>query len=170
MIDHTEALSGHERLAAVAAYDLDSPQLRERLDALATRTARALGQPVGLVNIVLDTAKVIAGSTPLPGWIDTVRGTPVEWSFCATTVVTDAPYVVADARTDAVQHDNPLVAVEGVASYAGVPLRTRDGHVLGAHCVLGLQPHAFTAEELALLESAAEEATAVLEEHRLPGR
>ena len=168
MIDHSAALADPARLAALAAYDLDDPRLRTRLDALAARTAEAVGAPVGLVSLVLDSAQHLAGSSGLSGWMAEAGGTPVEWSFCANAVVEDRPYVVQDARTDPLQHDNPLVTEDGVASYAGVPLRTPEGHVLGAQCVLGTSPAETGPEELAVLEAAAAEAIAILEEHRLP--
>ena len=168
MIDHSLALSDPALLEALAAYDLDDPRLRARLDALAARTAARLGRPIALVSVVLDSAQVLAGQAGLDGWLAEVRGTPVEWSFCANAVVGGRPYVVADAVRDAVQHDNPLVTEDGVASYAGVPLRTSEGHVLGAHCVLGTSPAEAGPAELAVLEAAAAEAVAILEEHRLP--
>ncbi|WP_432570976.1 GAF domain-containing protein [Kineococcus sp. SYSU DK005] len=168
MIDHTSTLADFDRLAAVAGYDLDDPDLRRRLDELSVRTATALGQPVSMVSLVLDTAHLVAGSTPLPGWGADVEGVPVEWSFCANAVVTSAPYVVADAARDPLQHDNPLVTLDGVACYAGVPLVTPEGHTVGAHCVFGAVPHEFTTAEIDHLRTAAAEAVAVLEEHRLP--
>ena len=166
MIDHSAALATPARLAALAAYDLDDPRLRTRLDELAARTAAALGQPIALTSLVLDSAQVIAGVAGVDGWIAQVRGTPVEWSFCANAVVSGQPYVVEDATHDAIQHDNPLVTIDGFASYAGVPLRTPEGHVVGAQCVLGTAPHRFTPQEVAVLEAAAAEAVAILEEHR----
>ena len=168
MIDHTNTLADFDRLAAVAGYDLDDPDLRRRLDELSMRTAAALGQPISMVSLILDTAHLVAGSTPLPGWGADVEGVPVEWSFCANAVVTSAPYVVGDAARDRLQYDNPLVTLDGVACYAGVPLITPEGHAIGAHCVLGPVPHEFTATEIAHLRAAAAEAVVVLEEHRLP--
>ena len=167
-IDDEAVLTASDRLAALAAYDLDDPRLRRRLDALAQRTAAELGQPVGLVTLVLDGAQILAGATGVPDWLEKIRGTPVEWSFCANTVVSGEPYLVADAATDPVQRDNPLVTADGVASYAGYPLTTADGHVLGAQCVIGSDPHDFTPADVEVLRAAAAEAVAVLEEHRLP--
>ena len=168
MIDHTDALADPARLAALTAYDLSSPELRRRLDELAARTAAALGQPIALTSLVMDCAQTLPGASGLQGWLAQVRGTPVEWSFCANAVVSGQPYVVPDTAGDALQHDNPLVTLDGIASYAGVPLRDADGHVLGAQCVLGTAPHEFTDQEIAVLEAAAAEAVAILGEHRSP--
>ncbi len=165
-MDEVEVLTDRARLTAVAAWDGEHPGLKRRLDEVAARTAARLGFPLSLVSLVLDSAVVFAGSHGLVGWIAEVGALPVEWSFCSTTVVTDAPYVVGDATVDPVHRDNPVVTEEGARSYAGVPLRTPDGRVVGAHCVIGVDPHEFTAEEIAELESAAAELVTIFEEHR----
>ena len=166
MNDTATVLAQRDRLAAIAEIDLDAPELRRRLDELAARTAGALGLPIGLVSIVVDSAQMLAGSSGVTGWIAEAGGTPVEWSFCANAVVRRAPYVVQDAANDELQHDNPLVTVDGFASYAGAPLLAPGGHVLGAQCVLGLEPRAFGPEDVRLLETSAAEAVAILEEYR----
>ncbi|GAB7189713.1 hypothetical protein NUM3379_04190 [Kineococcus sp. NUM-3379] len=155
------------RLATQAMYDLDNPVLRQRLDELSARTAAALERPVGLTTLVLDGAQVVAGSCGVTGWIAEAGGTPAEWSFCAHAVSSGEPYVVPDARHDPVQRENPLVTVDGFASYAGAPLATADGHVIGAHCVLDLRPHELDERELGVLRRNAAEAVAILEDFRL---
>ena len=74
-----------------------------------------------------------------------------------------------DTAHDALQHDDPLVSADGVASYAGVPLTTPEGLVIGAHCVLGISAHDFDETGIALLEVAADEAVGILEEYRRRG-
>ena len=155
------------RLATQALYDLDNPVLRQRLDELSARTAAALERPVGLTTLVLDGAQVVAGSCGVSGWIAEAGGTPAEWSFCAHAVSSGEPYDVPDARYDPVQRENPLVTVDGFASYAGAPLATADGHVIGAHCVLDLRPHELDERELTVLRRNAAEAVAILEDFRL---
>ena len=66
------------------------------------------------------------------------------------------PWVVEDARFDPRTLANPLVAEGfGLQFYAGVPLRTRDGHNLGTLCVLDFEPRLATEEELATLSDLA---------------
>ena len=155
------------RMRVLAGLDLDNPVLRRELDAITERTAGRLGLPISLVSFVLDTAQLLGGSYGLDGWIAAVRGVPVEWSFCANAVASGRPYVVPDATTDAQQAGNPLVTVDGVRSYAGVPL-VLDGQVLGAHCIIGADAHIFTDADLAELRDRAEEITALLKNYRLP--
>ncbi|MEV4279989.1 GAF domain-containing protein [Actinoplanes xinjiangensis] len=153
------------RYAVLADIDLDDPELRHRLDAIAERTAQRLGQPIGLVSMVLNTAQVFPGSYGLQGWLAEMAGTPIEWSFCVNAVTSGAPYVVPDATTDIKQADNPLVTIDRVRSYAGVPIIV-DGAILGAHCVLGPDPRAFTPADLDELRRGADEISALLQAYR----
>ena len=160
-------IDNYDRLAVLGRIDLDNPELRDRLDAITERTAARLGQPVGLVSMVLDTAQLFLGSHGLGGWLADVNGTPVEWSFCADVVTTGAPYVVPDAEADARQKTNPLVTSDGVRTYAGAPIVV-DGMVLGAHCVIGFQAREFTEEDLNVLRAGAEEVAALLTRYPFP--
>jgi GAF domain-containing protein len=155
----------HRRLSVLAGVDIDNPVLRAQLDAVSARTAARLGQPVSLVTMVLDGAQFFAGSFGLEGWLADVGGTPAEWSFCVNAVRSGEAYVVSDARVDALHAANPLVRVDGVRSYAGVPI-VMDGEVLGAHCVLGYAPSDFSAVDLDVLRAGADEIVALLDAHR----
>jgi GAF domain-containing protein len=155
------------RLTVLARIDLDNAELRERLDAITQRTAARLGQPVGLVSMVLDSTQMFVGSHGLEGWLSDVGGTPVEWSFCSTVVDTGEAYVVPDAEADPRQEGNPLVEFDGVRSYAGAPVVV-DGAVLGAHCVFGFEAHTFTDDDMAELEAGAEEIAALLRTYSAP--
>ena len=166
--DNPSPLLDRRRLGALAGYDWDHPDLRRGVDAISQRTATRLGLPVGMANIVLDTAQFTVGSHGVTGWIAEAGGTPVEWSFCAQTVMTSHPYVVANASVDPVQRHNPLVTIDGFTSYAGVPLIDHDGHVFGAHCVLGTSTHTFCDADLAELCDAAAEIMALAQRYRLP--
>jgi GAF domain-containing protein len=159
----TDPVVDPERLEEIASFDLFSAQATVRLDAFADSLAAEFGLPVALVTVVLDTAQVMVGSHGLYGWSAEVRGTPVEWSFCAEVVRRHGPYVLPDAAADAVQSTNPLVTQDGVACYAGAPLITSNGHVLGSCCVLGGAPREFTADELATLVRMADELVVQLE-------
>ncbi|WP_432547174.1 GAF domain-containing protein [Kineococcus sp. SYSU DK004] len=169
-MDEAGVLTDRARLTAVAAWDGEHPELKRRLDEVATRTAERLGFPISLVSLVLDSSVLFAGSHGLVGWIAEVGALPAEWSFCTTTVVEDSVHVVQDAGTHPRHRDKPTVTEEGGArAYAGVPLRTPEGQVVGAHCVIGVEPHDFGPGEIAELERAAAEIVAVFEEHRSRG-
>jgi len=160
-----DELSDYERLSRIAEIDLLNPELVARLDEISRRTMSRLGREASYVSIVLDSAQMILSSAGLSGWICHAGGTPVEWSFCGQTVALARTYVVPDATVDDVHKDSPLVTTDGTRSYAGVPLMTADGYVLGAHCVIDSNPHVFTDAEIVELQSAAEEIAAILAEY-----
>ncbi|MFG1924257.1 GAF domain-containing protein [Cryptosporangium sp. NPDC048952] len=158
------ALASFDRLSAIAKYDLTNPDLVEELDAIAANTAEQLRQPIALTNLLLDTAAVVRGSYGLEGYGDAAN-VPIEWSFCVKAVRSGNPQVVPDMCRDPDEHDNPLVVHQGVRSYAGVPLSTPDGQVIGTHCVIGREPREFTDVELATLSTAAAEVLTTLERY-----
>jgi GAF domain-containing protein len=163
----TDAVEDIDRLIELSSYDVSSPEVRTALDEFAHTAAERLGMPIGLVTIVLDSAMYFAGRFGLSGWLNEADGTPVEWSFCASAVRSGQPYVVEDASIDEVQADNPLVVCDGVRSYAGAPLKTANGQVLGACCVVGVTPHHFEPGEIGVLEELAAQVIAILEQHKL---
>jgi GAF domain-containing protein len=161
-----DPISDTARLADIGSYDLESPEVRSRLDELARRAAERFDLPIGMVSIVLDSAQYFAGSHGLSGWMAESGGMPVEWSFCAEVVRTESSYVVGDATLDQLQHDNPVVTHDGVRCYAGVPLTSPGGHVLGSYCLVGLEPHEFSDEDITALKAMAIDVVNEIASHR----
>jgi len=152
-----------DRMAEIDRLDVFSGASRQQLDRAAQKAAERLGTSVGLVSIVLDGAQQFAGSHGLTGWMERSGGTPVEWSFCATMVRTAQPYLVPDTSTDVIQRYNPLVAHDGVGSYAGAPLITSKGEVLGSCCVISSEAREYSEQDVAMLQTLADEIVAELE-------
>ena len=164
----TDAVLDRSRLMEIGSYDVMSAPVRSALDELARTAAERLGSPIGMVTIVMDSAQFLAGTHGVQGWMAEAGGTPVEWSFCANVVRSGEPYVVEDASTDPVQRHNPLVTLDGLRHYAGAPVVTASGSVLGAMCVAGGTPRRFTSGEVAVLVELA--AAAAAEIARFPYR
>lgn len=161
-IHRPQALADPARIRTLAGIDFDNPALRSALDRVAERTAHCTGMPISLIALVLDTALLIVGSTGLDGsWIGTVGGVPVEWSFCADTVTTGLPYILPDTSSSP-HAGSPLVTIDGFASAAGVPI-TLAGHTVGAHCIIGVAVHPFTAADLNQLFTASAQITSLLQ-------
>ena len=155
------------RLAEIAELGLLSTEVDPILQDVASRAARMLALPVSLVSVVLDEALHVAGSHGIDGlWLGETRGHPVEWSFCKTSVATREPFVVENATVHAEHRHNPLVVQDGVRCYAGVPLVSSRGFVLGNLCVVGMEERTFTESELASLHALAAEAVRRIEERR----
>lgn len=163
-----DPLRDEARLQEIADLDLLSPDVDPILQDVAAEAASRLGLPVSLVSVVLDEALHVAGFHGPDGlWLAATRGHPVEWSFCATSVRTRAEFVVEDAETHPEHRANPLVTLDGVRCYAGVPLVSSRGHVLGNLCVVGLEQRTFSEQELGVLRGLAAEAVRRIERRRI---
>jgi GAF domain-containing protein len=162
-----DPLFDEQRLQEIHDLDLLSPDVDPILQDVAAAAAARLGLPVSLISVVLDEALHVAGMHGPEGlWLAETRGHPVEWSFCATSVRTRDAFVVEDAETHPDHHDNPLVTQDGVRCYAGVPLISSRGFVLGNLCVVGLEQRSFSDGDVAVLRGLASEAVRRIEARR----
>ncbi|MDP9779064.1 diguanylate cyclase (GGDEF)-like protein [Nakamurella flavida] len=132
-----------QRLAAVYRYEiLDSPRAAtfDRITALAARVFRV---PVAAISMVDADRVWFASCDGMP-----VTQTPREPGLCATTILSPVPRVVPDLRVDEDARDNSLVTSGAVRFYAGAPLRTADGHNIGALCLLDTEPRTLDAADV----------------------
>jgi GAF domain-containing protein len=162
-----DPLYDEARLQEIFDLDLLSPDVDPILKDVAAEAARRLGLPVSMISVVLDEALHVAAFQGPDGlWLDETRGHPVEWSFCATSVRTRDPFVVENAETHPEHRANPLVTQDGVRCYAGVPLISSRGYVLGNLCVVGLETREFSEQDVAVLRDLAVEAIRRIELRR----
>ncbi len=166
MTDGRDVLHDPERLAEIAVLGLTSAEVDEVLQQTVDEAARALDLPIGLVTVVLDEAQFFAAHRGLTGWMAQSRGTPVEWSFCANAVRSGEPFVVEDATTHPLVKHMPIVELDDVRCYAGIPLVTSTGHRLGTLCVIGHEPRTFGEQELDVLRGLARKAVERIEARR----
>lgn len=152
------------RLQEIADLQLVSPEVDSVLEDLTREAADALGLPIALVSVVLDSVQYFPASHGLDGWIAESRGTPKEWSFCQHAVASKETFVVEDAASDERVKDSPLVTQDGIACYLGVPLLTSSGNALGTLCVIGAEPRDFSPEDHSKVEALAARAVARIEE------
>ncbi|HEY0025534.1 MAG TPA: GAF domain-containing protein [Longimicrobium sp.] len=163
-----DPLFDEQRLQEIHDLDLLSSDVDPILQDVAAEAASRLGLPVSLISVVLDEALHVAGMHGPEGlWLAETRGHPVEWSFCATSVRTRDAFVVENAETHPDHHDNPLVTQDGVRCYAGVPLISSRGFVLGNLCVVGLEQRSFSEADVAVLRELADEAVRRIEARRV---
>ncbi|MFM8681030.1 MAG: GAF domain-containing protein [Alphaproteobacteria bacterium] len=120
-------------------------------DDITALVAAKLGVPTCLVSLVDRDRQ----------WFKSRHGldaseTPRDVSFCAHVVADGNPLVVEDATTDARFADNPLVTgPPDVRAYAGMPLATEAGLVLGTLCAIDSGPRAFAQDDLEFMCRAA---------------
>lgn len=92
---------------------------------------------------------------------------PLSASFCHHVETARGPVVIPDLRRDARTRDNPLIAERGVKFYAGHPIMSREGVVIGTVCVLDVKPrpHGLSPAEAMGLETLADQAASLLQLH-----
>jgi len=127
-----------QRLEALKAFGiLDTPPEPEfdEITALAAGICRA---PIALISLVDGSRQWFKSRVGLdPGW------TPRDVAFCAHALAGTDLLIVPDAAADPRFSDNPLVTGEPrIRFYAGAPLVTSAGDVLGTLCVLDRVPRA----------------------------
>ena len=93
--------------------------------------------------------------------------TPRVWSSCGHVVASRRPLEVKDATNDARFADNPLVlSAPKIRFYAGSPLRTPDGHILGTLCAIAPTPRQINDAQRELLTLLAAQVVEILEQRR----
>lgn len=153
------------RLAALQRLHLLDTPPEASLDRLTRIACRLLRAPVGLVSLVDRDRQFFKSCVGLPEPIATERQTPISHSFCKHVVASGKPLIVEDARANPLVQLNPAIELMGIAAYAGIPLTTSDGHVIGSFCVIDSRPRAWTYEDVEALQ---ELATCVM--HEVEGR
>jgi PAS domain S-box-containing protein len=151
-----------ERLAALRSYAILDTEPEAAYDDLVRVASHLLGVPMALVSLVDAERQWFKARLGL----DATEG-PRELSFCGHAVAEGRSLVVPDARQDPRFHDNPaVVGPPHVRFYAGAPLRTPAGHVLGTLCAIDHEPRTLGPEQLGLLEALARQAVSLLELRR----
>lgn len=145
-----DATAEFERLNALRRYAiLDTPP-DGAFDRITRLAAEILDVEVAVVSLV-DTNRVWMKSVHGPFPAREIGRLP---GLCAAAIGHDGAYVVENARADPRTQEHPLVAGSyGLHFYAGVPLRTYDGHVLGMLSCMDTRPRNVRPQKLRHLET-----------------
>jgi diguanylate cyclase (GGDEF)-like protein/PAS domain S-box-containing protein len=154
------------RLAALWALGVLDSAADPAIDEITELAAAICGTPMAAVSLV-DSDRV---------WFKATTGMPArqigrQSSFC-TQVVADPnrPFVVTDARTDPRFAHNRMVTGEPhVRFYAGTPLVSTSGHVLGSLCVIDRDSRDLSEHQFWVLGTLARQVTRLIE-HRAESR
>ncbi|MET1072966.1 MAG: SpoIIE family protein phosphatase, partial [Umezawaea sp.] len=144
------ALCDPVRLQALrdTGLDMSSDSVMERFVAMVRVQLRV---PVALVSLVEPDRQVFPGMLGLPEPWASERQTPLSHSFCQHVVTSGESLVLDDARESERVRGNLAISELGVVAYAGMPLTTADGQVLGSLCAIDTVPRQWTEDELATL-------------------
>jgi diguanylate cyclase (GGDEF)-like protein/PAS domain S-box-containing protein len=144
-----------ERAEEVRLHHLDEMRLLdqgpgqdEELRKIVEETAKRFKVPIALISLVFEEKEWFKAHVGLSGRLLADRGSPRESSFCTHVVQGRQPLVIADAAVHPTFAQNPLVQDGSVRSYAGAPLETSAGDVLGTLCIIDTKPMSVSPEEV----------------------
>src|SRR4051794_11934908 len=149
------------RLAAVRRLEETAVGSRA-LRRLAELAVRLLGAPSAQIVLLGETQLVVGGAGLPPGAVG--GRSPLGESLCTVAAAAGPdPLVVADAPRDGRVSGLPPVTSGRVGSYLGIPLADGDEQLVGALCVFGPEPRAWSDGDLALLRQLADSVATELE-------
>lgn len=137
-----------ERLAALENLDLLNSPRDEGFDRIVRLIQQIFTVEIGLVSLIDGHRQ----------WYQACSGLgademPREDTFCRYVLADERPMVVQDATKDPRFSAHPAVTgPEHIRFYAGVPLVTKDGHVIGTVCAIDRTPRSFGRKDLAILQ------------------
>ena len=133
-----------ERLRALRDYDILDTLPEQEYQDIAQMAALICGTPIALVSLVDEDRQWFKAKVGLDAG-ETSR----EVSFCSHALLQpDQLFIVPDATRDARFAGNPLVTgLPKAHFYAGAPLTTDEGHVLGTLCVVDRRPRELSADQ-----------------------
>ncbi|HEV7204089.1 MAG TPA: SpoIIE family protein phosphatase [Jatrophihabitans sp.] len=143
------------RLSAVEATGLLDTPAEEPFDRLARLASLLLDAPYAFVTVVDATRSYWKSCVGIDATDPADRQNPVEESFCQYVIATEEPLIIGDAAADPRTAGNPSIESMGVAAWAGYPLRSTSGQVLGTFCVVDTEVRQWTERDAAVLETLA---------------
>ena len=153
------------RVAAVEATRLLDSEPDESFDQLARLAAAVLGVPWVFLTLVDEHRSFwVSGAGIDPDPDSGLYGeNPVGDSFCQYVIAADGAVVIDDARLDPRSDTNPSIDSMGVVAWAGFPLRSTDGNVVGTFCAVDRVVRRWSGEDITLLQALASAATSHLQ-------
>ncbi|MDB5280643.1 MAG: histidine kinase [Ferruginibacter sp.] len=149
-----------QRLQALYDYGILDTLSEKEYDSITKIAAQICNVPASLITFLDKDRQWFKSHLGI-----SIKETPRELSFCNYTIIDpDKVLVVPDLRVDERFYQNPLVTGEpNAVFYAGAPLITPDGFVLGSICVLDGKINNLTDEQFDALKGLAQQVVTRLE-------
>ncbi len=149
-----------QRVAALKRYEILYTPAEDVFDKLTEVIARVFDAPMAFLSLVDNDAVFYKSQVGPFGKSQVNRAN----SLCSLTILSREPLIIEDALLESCFANNPFVQAEGgIRFYAGAPLITCDGFLIGALCVVDTKPRAFSIKDKLLLMEFTEMAMAEIE-------
>ncbi|TFZ03730.1 putative bifunctional diguanylate cyclase/phosphodiesterase [Ramlibacter humi] len=148
-----------DRLADLREFGVFDGEADEDCDSLVHLASVVCGTPMAALTFVDAHRQRFKSRTGIP-----VDDVPRDAGFCSRTILTAEPLLEVPDTAAVPWFDPQPFGADGpfVRSYAGVPLRTRDGSAIGALCVMHDVPHRLSNTQRQALERLARAASTQL--------
>ena len=154
------------RVQALLESGALDPALQAPFDRTAQRVAEIFNTPAAMVSLVNGHGQAWHGSAGLDDISAGAAGGPSSATagdtnhnaaLCTPAVAANQTLVVDDIARDPRFASHPQLQAAGVRFYAGAPLRTAQGLVIGALCIVDRQPRSLSNSEVRLLGAMAQD-------------
>lgn len=157
-----------DRVATIQRTRVLDDHLRDELDGISRRAAEVFRTAASLVTIIDRTQEFVVGQSGDLAGLSRVEGDgpmhmPREAAVCNHVIARNDLLVIEDARRDPLFRDQPMLSTWSARFYAGAPLRTEAGHVIGALCLIDPDPYEMGINEQILLREMADEVVRLIE-------
>ena len=159
-----EDTSESARLDALRQLNLLDTPPSESFDRITRMASQIFGLPIAAVSLTDKDRQWFKSRVGVAH-----QSIPRDRAPCAQVAEHREPVVVEDLRADAC-YAQSVLAGTGARFYAGAPLITREGHGLGALCVIGVEPRTVTELEMSALRDLAAMVMAQIELQHAFGR
>ncbi len=146
-----DTVNNARRLNAVKKINLIDTGEEEAFDRLTRLASKLLKTPISFVTILEKDRDFLKSHFGLPAPLAESREITAHPSFCQHIVDSGEPLVLEDARESEIFRHFPSVHYLGVVAYAGIPLITKQGLILGTCCVVDYKKRIWTEDELEIL-------------------
>ncbi len=151
-----------ERLKFLKDYEILDSGYEYKFDRITELASIICEVPISLISLIDEKRQWFKSKVGL-----NVAETPREISFCQYAIMGDKYFEVPDASKDERFISNELVTgYPEVRFYAGYPLIDPNGYALGTLCIIDQQARQLNEKQKRALELLAEEAIALIVEHR----
>jgi len=156
------AIADPQRLDALRRTSLLDTPPQESFDRLTHLASKLTGAPVTFVSLVDQNRDFYISSYGFGEPLATVRQVEGR-TFCHYALVAEDSLVLDDVTQIPVYRDVPTVESLGVRAYAGIPLVTEDGQVLGSFCAVDFKPKIWSEWDIDVLTELAHSAMREIE-------
>ncbi|OJF92967.1 sensor domain-containing diguanylate cyclase [Pararhizobium antarcticum] len=141
-----------DRLAALGRLDfLDTPR-DEGFERIVRLIKKVFSVDIALISLIDAHRQWYKACSGMSG-----DQAPRKETFCNYVIEFEEPFVVQDVLKDSRFSKHPSAPGEdAIRFYAGVPLRTSSGHVVGTVCANDHKPREFGSEDVAILQELAD--------------